>query len=144
MGQLHSVLISTAYLPRLSWIAFKMGGKWSYKYCYVGCCFQDLSKTALIIFVKSPPNFVSGRFVHTVQLYISADSVTAWTIFHFIFSEKSDSLPINITERKESYSIHFKTQKYGLVWFSLVWFSLVSMFNGISTFVGYLMPKSLL
>ena len=26
-------------------------------------------------------------------------------------------------------------------WFGLVWFGLVSLFNGISTFVGYLMPK---
>ena len=25
--------------------------------------------------------------------------------------------------------------------FGLVWFGLVSLFNGISTFVGYLMPK---
>ena len=25
---------------------------------------------------------------------------------------------------------------------NLVWFGLVSLFNGISTFVGYLMPKS--
>ena len=28
-----------------------------------------------------------------------------------------------------------------LFYFFLVWFSLVSLFNGISIFVGYLMPK---
>ena len=27
---------------------------------------------------------------------------------------------------------------------NLVWFGLVSLFNGISTFVGYLMPKAIL
>ena len=27
--------------------------------------------------------------------------------------------------------------------FGLVWFGLVPLFNGISTFVGYLMPKPL-
>ena len=28
-----------------------------------------------------------------------------------------------------------------LVWFGLLWFALLSLFNDISTFVGYLMPK---
>ena len=33
------------------------------------------------------------------------------------------------------------SRNFGLVWFGSVWSGLVSLFNGISTFVGYLMPK---
>ena len=28
------------------WMVFEMGGKWPYSCCFVGCCFQDLSKIA--------------------------------------------------------------------------------------------------
>ena len=31
-----------AWLVRLAWIVFVMGGRWSYSWCLVGCCRQDL------------------------------------------------------------------------------------------------------
>ena len=31
-----------ACLVRLTWIVFVMGGRWSYSWCLVGCCRQDL------------------------------------------------------------------------------------------------------
>ena len=31
-----------ACLVRLTWIVFKMGGRWPYSWCFVGCCLQDL------------------------------------------------------------------------------------------------------
>ena len=35
-----------AYLVRLIWIVFVMGGRWPYSCCFVGCCFQDLFNIA--------------------------------------------------------------------------------------------------
>ena len=43
-----------AYLLCLTWIAFEMGGNWLYSCHFVGCYFQDLSKTACCIFVSFP------------------------------------------------------------------------------------------
>ena len=31
-----------AYLVRLTWIVFVMGGRWPYSWCFVGCYLQDL------------------------------------------------------------------------------------------------------
>ena len=31
-----------AFLVRLTWIVFVMGGRWPYSWCLVGCCRQDL------------------------------------------------------------------------------------------------------
>ena len=33
-----------AYLARLTWIVFVIEGRWSYSWCLVGCCRQDLFK----------------------------------------------------------------------------------------------------
>ena len=35
-----------ACLVRLTWIVFVMGGRWSYSWCLVGCCCQDLFNIA--------------------------------------------------------------------------------------------------
>ena len=35
-----------AYLVRLGWIVFVIGGRWPYSWCLVGCCRQDLFKIA--------------------------------------------------------------------------------------------------
>ena len=40
-----------AYLVRLSWIVFMMGGRWPYSWCLVGCCRQDLFNIARSILV---------------------------------------------------------------------------------------------
>ena len=40
-----------ACLVRLTWIVFVMGGRWSYSWCLVGCCLQDLFNIARSIFV---------------------------------------------------------------------------------------------
>ena len=40
-----------AYLVRLTWIVFMMGGRWSYTCCLVGCCYQDLFNIARNILV---------------------------------------------------------------------------------------------
>ena len=31
----------SAYLFRLIWIVFVMGGRWPYSCCFVGCCLQE-------------------------------------------------------------------------------------------------------
>ena len=38
-------------MSSLSWMVCKMGGKWPYSYCFVGCYFQDLFKTVCNILV---------------------------------------------------------------------------------------------
>ena len=40
-----------ACLVRLTWIVFVMGGGWSYSWCFVGCCHQDLFNIPLNILV---------------------------------------------------------------------------------------------
>ena len=40
-----------ACLVRLTWIVFVMGGRWSYSWCLVGCCRQDLFNIARSILV---------------------------------------------------------------------------------------------
>ena len=40
-----------ACLVRLTWIVFVIGGRWPYSWCLVGCCRQDLFKTARSILV---------------------------------------------------------------------------------------------
>ena len=40
-----------AYLVRLAWIVFVMGGRWPYSWCLVGCCRQDLVNIARKILV---------------------------------------------------------------------------------------------
>ena len=40
-----------ACLVRLTWIVFVMGGRWSYSWCLVGCCLQDLFDIARSILV---------------------------------------------------------------------------------------------
>ena len=35
----------------LALVVCKIGGKWSYSYCFVECCFQDLFKTVNSILV---------------------------------------------------------------------------------------------
>ena len=42
----------------LIWMVCKMGGKWLYSCCFVGCCFQNLFKTARNIFVLYQSNFL--------------------------------------------------------------------------------------
>ena len=40
-----------AWLVRLTWIVFVIGGRWPYSWCLVGCCRQDLFKIARSILV---------------------------------------------------------------------------------------------
>ena len=40
-----------ACLVRLTWIVFMIGGRWSYGWCLVGCCCQDLVKISRSILV---------------------------------------------------------------------------------------------
>ena len=40
-----------AYLGRLAWIVFVMGGRWPYSWCFVGCCLYNLFNIARSIFV---------------------------------------------------------------------------------------------
>ena len=43
-----------AYLVRLTWIVFVMGGRWPYSCCFVRCCLQDLFNIARSVLVFSP------------------------------------------------------------------------------------------
>ena len=40
-----------ACLVHLTWIVFVIGGKWSYSWCFLGCCHQDLFNIARNILV---------------------------------------------------------------------------------------------
>ena len=68
-----------ACLVRLTWIAFVMGGRWPYSWCFVGCCPQDLFNIARNILVLLPSSFFSSCFVsvHVVHPYSSIDMTAA-------------------------------------------------------------------
>ena len=69
-----------AYLARLVWMVFEMGGKCPYSCCFVGCCLQDLFNTARRILGQLPSSFHSIRLVsvHVVHPYSSIDTTPAW------------------------------------------------------------------
>ena len=66
-----------ACLVRLAWIVFVIGGRWSYSWCFVVCCRQDLFNIARNILVSLPFSFFSSRLVsvHVVHLYSSIDTI---------------------------------------------------------------------
>ena len=75
------------YLTRLTWMVFKMGGRYPYSCCFVGCCLQDLFSTACNILVQLPSSLVS---IHVVHPCSSIDTTTAWKKLRFILSDGSD------------------------------------------------------
>ena len=81
-----------AYLVRLTWIVFVIGGRWPYSWCLVGCCRQDLFKVARSILVQLPSSFFYSRFarVHVVHPYSSIDTTAAWKKLRYILSGRSD------------------------------------------------------
>ena len=81
-----------AFLVRLTWIVFMMGGRWLNSLCFVGCCLQDSFSTARSILVYLLSSFFSIRLVivHVVHPYNSIDMTPAWKKLRFILSVRSD------------------------------------------------------
>ena len=79
-------------MPGSSLIVFVMGGRWPYRYCFVGYCFQDLFNIAPIILVLLPSSFFSISLVsvHVVHPYSSIDTTAAWKKLLFLLSVRSD------------------------------------------------------
>ena len=69
-----------------------MGGKWPYICWFVGCCLQDLLKSARTILLMFPSCFLSRRYgkVQVVQPYNSTDTGTALKNSIFILSVRLD------------------------------------------------------
>ena len=78
-----------AYLVRLTWIVFVMGGRQPYSWCLVGCCCQDLLTAFLCncYLASFSSRLVSVQVVHP---YSSIDTTTAWKRLRFILSVRSD------------------------------------------------------
>ena len=76
-------------LFHLIWMVLEMGGKCTYSYCFVGCCFQDLFNMAHCILVQLPSSFFSIRLVsiHVVHPHSRIDTISAWKKLHFILSD---------------------------------------------------------
>ena len=66
--------------------------KWPYSCCFVGCCFQDLFRTARNILVLFPSSFFFAYFVsvRVVHPYSSTDTATAWKTILVNISKRSD------------------------------------------------------
>ena len=79
-----------ACLVHLTWMVIKMGSRWLYTYCFVGCCFQDLF-TACSILVQLPSSFFSKHLVSVlvVHPYSSIGMTAAWKKL-FILLGRSD------------------------------------------------------
>ena len=81
-----------ACLVRLTWIVFVMGSSWSYCWCLVGCCHQDLFNIIRNILVKLPSSFFYSRLVsvQVVHPYSIIDMIAACKKLRFILSVRSD------------------------------------------------------
>ena len=69
-----------ACFVHLTWMVLEMGGKWPYRCCFLGCCFQDLFNTARSILVQFLSSVFSMRSVsvHVMHPYSSTDTTIAW------------------------------------------------------------------
>ena len=99
-----------ACLVRLTWIVFVIGGRWSYSWCLVGCCRQDLFEIARSILVQLPSSFFSSRFVsvHVVHPYSSIDVTAAWKKLRFILSIVLFAQLRSFTHRYVTLTIQFR------------------------------------
>ena len=63
-------LMCPTCLVRLALTAYEIGSKWSYNRCFVGCCFQDLSKIAcnILLAFSVGAKSESKCYNHTVVL----------------------------------------------------------------------------
>ena len=43
------ILTSLLYLAHLTWMVCEIGSKWSYKWCFAGCCLHNLFKIAALV-----------------------------------------------------------------------------------------------
>ena len=74
-------------LVHLIWMVLEMRGRWSYSFCFVGCCFQDLFNIVCSILMQFLSNFFTTRLVsvHVVHPYSRIDLTAAWKkLFYFI------------------------------------------------------------
>ena len=81
-----------ACLVHISLIVFVMGSRWSYSWCFVRCCLQDLFNIARSIILLLPSSFFSIHLVsvHVVHPYSSINTIAAWKKLRFILSVRSD------------------------------------------------------
>ena len=77
-----------AWLVRLIWRDFEIGGRWSYSCCFVGFFFQNFFRIARSILVKLPSSYKLS--VYVVYPYNRIDSTAAWKKMCFILSDKCD------------------------------------------------------
>ena len=97
-----------ACLVHRTWIVFMMGGRWTYSWCLVACCRQNLFKS---IFFSS--RLVSVQVVHP---NCSIDMTAAWKKLRFILSVRSDfhmidNLSIAVHAFVSSVSMSFSVDK---------------------------------
>ena len=80
-----------------SWMGLGIGGQWSYRYCFVECCFQDLFNIARSILVQFSSSFFFMRFVsvNKVHPYSCIDIIAVWKKSRFILSDRSGFLMIH-------------------------------------------------
>ena len=73
-------------------MVLKMGGKWLYSCCFMGCYFLDLFNIARSILVQFSPSFFYKRFasVHVVHPFSSIYTNASWKKSHFISSDRPD------------------------------------------------------
>ena len=78
----------SACLVHLTWMVCETGSRWPYSCYFVGCCFQDLFKSACNILVYFLSSLLSMRFGSDsmVHPYSSIDTAIAWKKSSFILS----------------------------------------------------------
>ena len=93
-------------LIHLIWMVLKIGSRWPYKYCFVGCCFQDLFNITHSILVQFQSSLFSIHFisVHVVHPYSRLGTAALWKKSCFILFDRLDFLMIdNLSTRLHAF-----------------------------------------
>ena len=66
------------------------GGRWPYSCCFLGCCFEDLFCSSILVQFLSSFFSICLASVHVVHPYSRIDTIAAWKKLSFILSDRFD------------------------------------------------------
>ena len=83
-----------ACLVRLIWIVFVMGGRWSYSWCLVGCCRQDLFNIAPSMNNVIRTNYIKVKIDNTQNDWVGkvnppevVERIKIWTCWQMVSAQ---------------------------------------------------------
>ena len=135
-GQLENFVNDSVSPPpavlSMSWMVCEMGDKWTYSCCYFTprICLKQLSASFSTSYLAFPPStlLMSSHTIVLIRIQLERIPIL-WEIFDFHMADNL-SIAVHIFPIRMLTSLSVD-----------MYFDLVSLFNGISTFMGYLIPN---